>query len=64
MPSEKPYIVLLNSADTLKTIEPGIQAVFDFKNVTHLDEALALIDEKKRLISGVIASATLDEEKR
>lgn len=64
MSSEKPYIVLLNSADSLKTIEPGVQAGFDFKNVTHLDEALALIGEKKRLISGVITSATLDEEKR
>ena len=64
MSSEKPYIVLLNSADSLKTIEPRVRTDFDFKNVTHLDEALALIGEKKKLISGVIASATLDEEKR
>lgn len=63
MSSEKPYIVLLDSADTLKTIESGVQTEFDFKNVAHLDEALALINENKRVISGIIASATLPEIK-
>lgn len=62
MPAEKPLIVLLNSEDTFSKTDPAVKAEFDFQNVTELDAALSLIDEKKRAIAGVIASATLRDE--